>query len=126
MSSPTRRSRPARRGLALASLLAGGWLLASCSGSTDPTPAPGQLAVVANAALQFTPSTLTVHTGDDVTFVFGAVAHNVFFDGTAGAPTDIPGNNANVSADRTFNTAGTFHYTCHIHPGMAGTVVVTP
>jgi len=125
MSSQTHRSPTRRRALATASLLLG-TLVASCSGATDPTPAPGQLAVVAGASLQFTPATLDVHVGDDVSFLFGPVAHNVFFDGTAGAPADIPGNNANVTVDRTFDTAGTYHYTCHIHAGMAGTIVVAP
>ena len=41
-----------------------------------------------------------------------------------GAPDAIPGTNANTSVPRTFATAGTFEYDCHIHPGMKGTVVV--
>jgi plastocyanin len=32
--------------------------------------------------------------------------------------------NANTSVTRTFETAGTFTYTCHIHPDMHGKVVV--
>jgi hypothetical protein len=59
-----------------------------------------------------------------VTFAFGSVGHNVFFDTAAGAPADIPGINANTSVTRIFNTAGTFTYICHIHPSMQGTVVV--
>ncbi|HEX7942295.1 MAG TPA: plastocyanin/azurin family copper-binding protein, partial [Gemmatimonadaceae bacterium] len=57
---------------------------------------------------------------------FGDVAHNVFFDNApAGAPDAIAGANANMSQARTFTTAGTFEYNCHIHPGMKGTVVVS-
>jgi plastocyanin len=52
------------------------------------------------------------------------VAHNVFFDQHAGAPADIDGLNANVSVQRTFTTPGTYHYSCHIHPSMTGTVTV--
>jgi len=63
--------------------------------------------------------------GGTVTFAFGTVGHNVYFDNaTAGAPSDITGVNANVSVSRSFPSAGTFEYTCHIHPGMKGTVVV--
>lgn len=40
----------------------------------------------------------------------------MFFDAQAGLPANIPGDNANVTVQRTFATAGTYHYTCHIHP----------
>ncbi len=87
-------------------------------------PASGGSTVSATPSLTFTPASITVHTGDAVTFAFGSVGHNVFFAAQAGAPTDIDGTNANVSVPRTFATAGTFQYTCHIHPSMHGTVVV--
>jgi len=43
--------------------------------------------------------------------------------GYGGATSPIP-NDGHVSIQRTFATAGNYHYTCHIHPGMQGTVVV--
>jgi plastocyanin len=52
------------------------------------------------------------------------VAHNVFFDSVPGAPADIPGSNAGNSVSRTFASAGTYAYSCHIHPGMRGSIVV--
>ena len=88
-----------------------------------PPPPPGNT-VAATPSLAFTPATLTVNVGDVVTFAFGSVAHNVFFTQQAGAPADIGGSNANVSVTRTFATAGTYAYTCHIHPSMQATVVV--
>src|SRR5438445_8749275 len=88
-----------------------------------PPPPPGNT-VAATPSLTFTPATLTVNIGDAVTFAFGSVPHNVFFTQQAGAPADIAGSNANVSVTRTFATAGTYAYTCHIHPSMQATVEV--
>lgn len=102
--------------------------LAACSGgyggTTSPTPPPDGHTISATPSLTFGPSSLTVSAGDVVTFAFGGVAHNVFFDQQAGAPADIDGLNANVSVQRTFTTPGTYHYSCHIHPSMTGTVTV--
>jgi plastocyanin len=95
-------------------------------GSGDPTspPSTDPRTVAATPALTFGPASLTVNAGDAVTFDFGSVPHNVFFDRQTGAPSDIDGNNANVSIKRSFATPGTYRYTCHIHPSMQGTIVV--
>lgn len=101
--------------------------LGACGGGGDggsATAPPDDHTVVGAASLVFTPATLTVARGDSVTWVFRGVAHNVFFDAAAGAPADIGGQNANVSVRRAFPSAGTYHYGCHIHPQMRGTVVV--
>jgi plastocyanin len=103
--------------------------LAACSGSgygTGPTSAPpgDGRTISATPSLSFTPGTLTVNAGQTVTFDFGGIGHNVFFDAQAGTPADIAGVNANASVTRVFNTPGTYHYSCHIHPSMRGTVVV--
>jgi plastocyanin len=102
----------------------------ACSGggygtgpSTNPPPPPPRT-VAATNGLVFTPNTLHINAGDQVTFSFGSVAHNVFFDATNGAPGNIEGVNANTTVQRTFPTAGTYTYTCRLHPGMNGTVVV--
>ena len=92
-------------------------------GSTAAPPPPANT-VAATDGLTFTPATLQVSAGDIVRFTFGSVAHNVFFAAQTGAPADIGGTNANVAVERTFAVAGTYTYTCHIHPQMHGTVEV--
>ena len=115
-------------GLTLGALIAALTISGCSSGGSDtnapPDPQPTGNTVSATPSETFTPGTLTVNAGETVTFAFGSLAHNVFFTAQAGAPADIPGNNSNVSVDRAFGTAGTFAYTCHIHPSMHGTVVV--
>jgi len=105
--------------------------LAACGGSATESPAsvpvpPMTGTVNANPNLTFNPSSLNIVAGGTATFAFGAVGHNVYFDAATGAPANIPGVNANTSVTRTFPTAGTYVYTCHIHPGMTGRIVVSP
>ena len=114
-----------KTGLVLATL-AGALMLMACGGKGYGTTAPpsADKTVAATPSLTFTPSTLDVTVGDNVTFAFASVPHNVFFTQQAGAPADIAGNNTNVSITRTFAAAGTYTYTCHIHPSMQGTIEV--
>jgi len=116
------------RYLACALLVAVAVTIAACGGSggthSTTAPPPPENTISATPALTFGPTTLTVSAGQTVTFAFGSVAHNVFFDQQLGAPADIDGLNANVSVQRVFTAPGTYHYSCHIHPSMRGTVVV--
>ncbi len=101
-------------------------LLAACGGdaATGPQPSSSSHTVQATPSLQFTPNNITIPVGGTVTFAFGSVAHNVFFDNApAGAPANV-GDKSNTSVALTFNSAGTYVYNCHLHPGMQGTVVV--
>ena len=114
------------RGLiGLAALL----FVAACGGgmATSPTPpsASATATVQATPSIQFTPRTVNLTVGGTVTFAFGAVDHNLYFDNApAGAPANITAPTSNTSVTRTFATPGRFDYNCHLHPGMTGTVVV--
>jgi plastocyanin len=106
-------------------------LVAACGGDdSSPTeivdPAPVSAATVqATPAERFTPGRINLVAGGTVTFDFGSLPHQVFFNSAvAGAPEDIPEATSNKTVTRTFTTAGTFVYNCRIHPGMSGTVVV--
>ena len=71
----------------------------------------------------FSPTSVDIAQGGTVSFVFPALAHNVLFNTTTGAPQDIP-ITSNATVSRTFATKGTFNYVCSIHSGMIGTIVV--
>jgi plastocyanin len=72
----------------------------------------------------FSPFSTRVTAGTVVRFNIFGDDHNVIFShSAAGYPDDI-----NVSRDvvvsRTFSTTGTFSFSCTVHPGMIGEVVV--
>ena len=122
------RSHPRGTIRLLASL--GAAALAACGGDgsvtapVDQTPVEAAT-VQATPAIRFTPGTVTVVPGGTVTFAFGTLEHNVFFDNApAGAPENIAAPSANKTVTLTFATKGTYVYNCHIHPGMTGTVTV--
>jgi len=77
------------------------------------------------ADFSFTPNAITVPQGTQVTFAWQGTTslHNVTFG--AGGPTNIP-NATSGSTPRTFNNQGTITYSCTNHPGMNGSVTVTP
>jgi plastocyanin len=84
---------------------------------------PTSASVTAGASNAFSPAEVAVAVGGVVTYSIGGTTHNVTFENRPGAPANIP-NGANVSVDRTFNTAGDFDYTCTLHTGMDGRVIV--
>jgi plastocyanin len=71
----------------------------------------------------FTPNKVVIGQGGQVTWTFGTTIHNVTFQPTAGAPANIS-DTYSISVSRTFNSAGNFSYSCTIHAGMNGQVVV--
>jgi plastocyanin len=114
--------RPRRPIVPLLLVLA--FTLAACqSGSAaspaDSPPVRGVTEVEARD-LKFLPPAIEVPPGTEVTwrFVDGAVPHNVKGDGFA-SETQSRG-----SFSHRFERAGEFRYTCDLHAGMDGRVVV--
>jgi plastocyanin len=103
-------------GLGIA-LAAGGALLAIWAG---PVLAADQSVAIAGFA--FSPSTVTVQTGDTVTWTNNdQISHNATSVDNAWASGTLT---SGATGAVTFDTAGTFDYRCTIHPDMTGTVVV--
>lgn len=88
---------------------------------TTPSALPSTASVAATSGNAFTPGTVNIGVGGTVSWTF-ATDHNVLFS-NAGAPSDIPTTNSG-SISRAFNTIGTFNYTCSLHAGMNGVVIV--
>jgi plastocyanin len=124
MRIESRAARIVVASLTIAGLAACGGDSGYSTGPVDPTPVAAAT-VQATPSEKFTPGTVTLTVGGTVTFAFGSLEHNVFFDNApAGAPQNITAPSANKSVTLTFPTAGTYPYNCHLHPGMKGTVIV--
>jgi len=73
----------------------------------------------------FNPASLTVKKSTSVTWTNQDSSNHTVTetDGQTGPGSGSLGQGQTYSF--TFNTAGTFHYKCSIHPSMTGTVTVT-
>lgn len=93
-------------------------VVAACGDDDAATPdAPGVVVIKDNS---FKPDEITIAAGETVTWKFeGNNAHNVTFDDVH---SDLMKDG---EYERTFDEAGSFGYTCTLHPGMDGTVTVT-
>ena len=95
---------------------------ASSAPTTAPATTGGTAVDITNFA--FAPATLTVKTGDTVTWAnHDEEPHTIAADDGS---FHSPGMGANATYSFTFNKPGSYGYTCSIHPFMHGTVVVTP
>lgn len=95
--------------------------IAACDHPAQPKPDVVDVFTPGNT---FSPFTANLRVGGVVRFNIFGDEHNVIFSpGTAGAPQDV-----NVVRDtivqRTFTTAGTYSYSCTIHLGMNGEIIV--
>lgn len=84
--------------------------------------APATQSVDATTGNTFSPACIQLAAGGSVTWNF-ASEHNVQFQGTGPTGGNI-GNTATGSVSRAFPNAGNYEYTCTLHAGMNGRVVV--
>lgn len=96
------------------------------SGTTGTTGTTGGTGSTTNQIVvndgSFTPPSTTVTPGTTVTWTWqGSAAHNVTFSNSAigSSSTQTTG-----TFSRSFPNAGTFNYSCTLHGGMDGTIVV--
>ena len=92
----------------------------AASSAADAEPVRGVTTVDAKD-LKFLPPAIEVAPGTEVTwrFVDGSVPHNVKGDGFASE------NQSRGTFKHRFGRAGDYRYTCDLHAGMDGRVVVT-
>jgi plastocyanin len=94
---------------------------AASNGGKASTPVATNAVSITNFA--FSPAAITVTVGSTVVWTNNdSVQHDITFDGGGIASSVL---NQNDTFSHTFPTAGTYHYTCSIHPFMHGTVIVT-
>ena len=100
-------------------------LTTACGGSASATKP--QVTIPANAGavvdiknIAFTPEKVTINAGQSVVWKFddGSIAHNVTGNGWR-SPDQTSGTYVHV-----FATPGDYQYSCTIHSGMTGEVVV--
>ena len=92
---------------------------------TPAAPPPQQATVEATASSTFNPSSVTIAAGGTVTWNFAPTPpHNVMFTSSNVPPGGDIGTTQNTSVPRTFPNPGSYPYTCNLHPGMNGTVIV--
>ena len=106
-----------------ASLTAAGVTHTANSTVTVTSPVPGS-ATVTTPNQTFSPPTVTIAPGGQVTWQFSGSTHNVTFTGAAPAGGNIPDVQPGNAVSRTFATVGNYPYQCTRHNGMTGTVVV--
>jgi len=94
---------------------------AAASCSSDAVATGGQIAMEGTHSLN--PSDLTIKAGETVTWTNKSpnANHQLVFDGGPACPITLVGKATSIK----FDTPGSFHYVCKIHPGfMQGTITV--
>jgi plastocyanin len=112
-------------GAALAAVVAAAAvLLAGCGSSGSSTAAPVENPAAPTVIVKdfaFAPTVIHVSVGTTVTWIFkGQAPHDVDFSDGIESPIKFSG-----TWTRTFAKAGTYDYSCSIHPIMTATVIVS-
>ena len=109
-------------------ILAG--MAGGCTSAPSPSPANTQTASPGGSAIiiknfAFDPPALTVKTGTSVTWTNQDPApHAIVSDTGSPAPFSSGSLPAGASYTFTFTQAGTYPYSCSIHPSMKGSITV--
>jgi len=115
----------------LAALVMATILTAGCTSYSTPSPSPTTSAVTSTSNqntvtikdFAFTPSTLTIKRGANVTWMNDDTAtHRIDSDTQLFKSNDL---NKGETFTYQFNDTGTFSYHCGIHPDMKGTIIVS-
>ncbi|HEY7606509.1 MAG TPA: plastocyanin/azurin family copper-binding protein [Actinomycetes bacterium] len=116
---PTRPRRPLALLLLVLSFTLAACQTGSAASPADTPPVRGRTTVDAKY-LRFQPPAIEVLPGTEVTwrFVDGSVPHNVKGDGFASE------NQSRGTFSHRFDQPGEYRYTCDLHAGMDGRVVV--
>jgi plastocyanin len=94
--------------------------------STNPPTTGTEVKIVSQGYnFAFEPSSLTVHVGDNVTWVNNAGTDHTVVSDNATDPFSSGVLMNGQSYTHQFNQAGVFDYHCSIHPDMKGTITVT-
>jgi plastocyanin len=109
---------------ALAGTALAGALVAPAVAATPPTARAAAAASVTLKDISFTPSTVTISTGQSVTWTWkdGTTPHNVTSQGKHRFKSSTSKSKGTYTVR--FTKAGTYKYVCTIHFGMNGKVVV--
>jgi plastocyanin len=112
-------------------------LFAACSnGSSNNSGSSNSTPTVHMGASNFDQASVTVQKGQSLTLVDDTASVHIIMNGSwvngapqpkqeAGAPkVDVQFNGNDTHAIGPFNTAGTYHLYCTVHPGMNLTVIV--
>jgi plastocyanin len=130
LGSTKRRTRIAIVGIAVSLAVIIGVVVASCGGgSTETTATTPTTAVAADGGAQvvlkgfaFDPETVTIKTGESVTWTNEDSANHTVVGDSGGFESGSLANGDAFSFE--FDTPGTYAYHCSLHPSMKGTVIV--
>ena len=95
-------------------------VLSGCTQQQSPPPTTGNTITIKNFA--FSPNTLTIKTGENVTWINEDSSSHRVKEGAGLFESNTLGNGQSFTY--IFTSAGIYNYTCSIHPTMKGKVIV--
>ncbi len=106
--------------------LAAGAILAGCGGSMEPPRNVSVTITGTDSTDVFTPARVTVRDGDTVVWTNSDDTPHQLISGDGGILFGSDSIARDAQYSFTFTTTGTIGYSCTLHPGSTGTIVVEP